>query len=83
MKLKEFSIINLTDSYKFSHFNQYPKDIEIVHSYMVSRGGKYEKMIFFGLRYYLSYLKKVITLKDIKESKKLAEIHGVPFNEVG
>ncbi len=79
------SIINLTDSYKLSHFNQYPEGTEKIHSYMSSRGGEYEKMVFFGLKYYVDrYLSNLkIDLRDIEESERLAVAHGVPFNKEG
>lgn len=47
------NLINLTDSYKFSHFNQYPKGAEIIHSYLSSRGGEYDKIVMHGLPYIL------------------------------
>jgi nicotinamide phosphoribosyltransferase len=78
------NIINLTDSYKFSHFNQYPKGTEIIHSYLAPRGGEYDKVVFFGLQYYLKqYLEVPVTKIDIEESEKLAKVHGVPFNKEG
>ncbi len=79
------SIINLTDSYKFGHFNQYPKGTEIIHSYMSSRGGEYEEIVFFGLKYYIDkYLTpKEETLESLEEIKTLANSHGVPFNRDG
>ena len=78
------NIINLTDSYKFSHFNQYPKGTEIIHSYMSSRGGEYDELVFFGLKYYVDkYLSKTITIEDIKKAESLTKEHGVPFNKEG
>lgn len=79
------SIINLTDSYKFSHFNQYPKGTEIIHSYLAPRGGEYDDIVFFGLQYYLKkYLKSGnMGFFDIDRSRSLAKTHGVPFNEEG
>lgn len=79
------NIINLTDSYKFSHFLQYPKGTEIMHSYLAPRGGKYEKVVMQGLPYYLeNYLKgQVITQEYIEESARYAKTHGVPFNREG
>jgi nicotinamide phosphoribosyltransferase len=78
------NIINLTDSYKFSHFNQYPKGSEIIHSYLAPRGGEYEKVVMHGLPYILKeYLNKKFTISDILTARDLAEKHGVPFNEKG
>jgi nicotinamide phosphoribosyltransferase len=78
------NLITLTDSYKLSHFNQYPEGTEIVHSYLMSRGGEYEDIVFHGLPYILKeYLEKGITGEDIEEGEKLASMHGVPFNKEG
>jgi nicotinamide phosphoribosyltransferase len=78
------NIITLTDSYKFSHFNQFPKGTEIIHSYMSSRGGEYEEMVFFGLKYYIEkYIKNQILFIDKHDVENLAETHGVPFNVEG
>ena len=78
------NIINLSDSYKFSHFNQYPKGSEIIHSYLAPRGGEYDEVVFFGLQYYLrKYLTNAITNHDVINSEELAKNHGVPFNKEG
>lgn len=78
------NILNLTDSYKFSHFNQYPKGTEIIHSYLAPRGGEYDKVVFFGLTYYIKeFLKKPITFENIEETEQLAKEHGIPFNREG
>jgi nicotinamide phosphoribosyltransferase len=78
------NIIKLTDSYKLSHFNQYPKGTETIHSYMSSRGGEYEELVFFGLTYYLKkYLSKSIDIKDVIEAEEYAIAHGLPFNREG
>lgn len=44
-----------TDSYKVSHWKQYPPGTQTVYSYLESRGGKYNETVFFGLQYYLNY----------------------------
>lgn len=78
------NILNLTDSYKLSHFNQYPEGAEIVHSYLTPRGGEYDKVVFFGLTYYVKeFLKNPITFENIEETEQLAKEHGVPFNREG
>lgn len=43
----------MTDSYKISHYNQYPKNTTKIYSYLESRGGLYPQTVFFGLQYYL------------------------------
>ncbi len=47
------NIILMTDSYKVSHWKQYPVGTQFVYSYFESRGGMYDNVLFFGLQYYL------------------------------
>jgi nicotinamide phosphoribosyltransferase len=42
-----------TDSYKYSHFLQFPPKATGMYSYLESRGGRFDKTIFFGLQYIL------------------------------
>ena len=78
------NLILNTDSYKTSHYLQYPKGTEFVSSYIESRGGKYEKTLFFGLQMFIKkYLTKPITQEDIDEAELLITAHGLPFNREG
>jgi len=36
------------DSYKVSHWLQYPPETTAMYSYIESRGGKYPATVFFG-----------------------------------
>ncbi len=75
-----------TDSYKTSHWLQYPPNTEYVSSYIEARGGNnsFENVLFFGLQAYIKeYLSKPITQSDIDEAKTIFSAHGVPFNEAG
>lgn len=75
-----------TDSYKTSHYLQYPPDTEYVSSYIEARGGNngFENVLFFGLQAYIKeYLTKPISKTDIEEAKLIFQAHGVPFNEQG
>ena len=47
------NLIFLTDSYKVSHHNQYPKGTKYVYSYFESRGGEVKEICFFGCHYFL------------------------------
>ena len=70
-----------TDSYKASHWLQYPPGTEYVYSYIESRGGQYDKTVFFGLQAFIKeYLTESICLKDIEEAKEFWAAHGEPFN---
>ncbi|QGT54307.1 nicotinamide phosphoribosyltransferase [Synechococcus phage B3] len=81
------NIILNTDSYKYSQFNQYPPNTEIVSSYIESRGAKggfYDRTVFFGLQMFLKeYLSKPITLDQINEAEEIVNAHGLPFNRAG
>lgn len=80
------NLILSSDSYKVSHWKQYPPDTEDVYGYLESRGGEFESTVFFGLQYYLeNYLSKGISWADIHEAKELMDAHLGPnmFNEDG
>lgn len=73
-----------TDSYKHSHFLQYPDNTEVVYSYIESRGGKYDKTVFFGLQAFIKeYLLTPITMEQVEVAKQIVEAHGEPFNYEG
>lgn len=73
-----------TDSYKTSHFLQYPPETRYLSSYIESRGGKFKYAVFFGLQIFLKeYLTKPISLHDINEAEEIFSLHGVPFNRKG
>ncbi len=66
-----------TDSYKFTHWRQYPPGTERVYSYFESRGGKWHDVVFFGLQYYLKkYLEgPVVGRRDIDEAEDMVARH--------
>lgn len=68
----------LTDSYKVSHFKQYPPGIRQVYSYFESRAGaSFPQTTFFGLQYFLkNYLQgPVVTKEKIEEAEQLFHAH--------
>jgi len=78
------NIILNADSYKASHFLQYPPNTTQVSSYIEARGGQYKNAVFFGLQMFIKeYLTKPITNADVDEAKIIFDAHGVPFNEDG
>ncbi|MCF6767717.1 nicotinate phosphoribosyltransferase [Thiotrichales bacterium 19S11-10] len=82
--LSDYNLILNTDSYKASHFLQYPKGSEIVSSYIESRGGDYDRVVFFGLQYFLKkYLLSPITQEQINEAEGILLTHGLVFNKKG
>lgn len=76
-----------SDSYKVSHWKQFPKNTEKVHLYLESRGGG-DSVLFFGLQYIISqYLSGVVVTREkIDDAKKLYQMHfgtNDIFNEEG
>ena len=78
--LADNNIILDTDSYKSSHFLQYPKGTRKLFSYLESRGGRYPATRFFGLQYLLKrYLSVRVTAEMVEEARELITAHGEPF----
>mmetsp|Transcript_55223 Transcript_55223/g.131638 ORF Transcript_55223/g.131638 Transcript_55223/m.131638 type:complete len:544 (-) Transcript_55223:147-1778(-) len=79
------NIILLTDSYKISHWRQYPPGTEYVYSYFESRGcvvPEWTEVVFFGLQYFLKeYLcGVVVTPEKIAEAVEHCKHHfGAEF----
>lgn len=83
MKLAKNIILN-TDSYKVSMFKQYPQGTTGVYSYIESRGGRYDRTVFFGLQAFIKeYLLEPITQADINIADEILTAHGEPFNRAG
>lgn len=73
-----------TDSYKTSHYLQYPPGTTRVFSYIESRGGVHDRTVFFGLQYILKeYFSKPVTAADVVLAAEVCAAHGVPFNRDG
>jgi nicotinamide phosphoribosyltransferase len=78
------NLILNTDSYKASHFLQYPPGTEEVSAYIESRGGRFPHTLFFGLQTFIKqYLLTPITYDDVGEAEELLTAHGLPFNQAG
>lgn len=82
------NICLLSDSYKISHYKQYPPGTQRVYSYFESRSGSvYPETLFFGLQYWLrQYLAgPVVTQEKIDEADEIFRQHfGYPvFNRQG
>jgi len=74
------NIILMSDSYKVSHFKQYPKGTEYVYSYFESRGCDnkgWDSVCFFGLQYFLKryMVGEVVTMAKIEEAAELYAAH--------
>lgn len=80
----ESNLILDTDSYKASHFLQYPPGVQGQFNYLESRGGKFPETVFFGLQYILKeYFSKRITPEMVKKADHFFKMHGEPFNRDG
>jgi nicotinamide phosphoribosyltransferase len=76
------------DSYKYSHYLQYPPGTEYVSSYIEARSSKvrqFKEVVFFGLQYYVDeYLTKpLVTKTSLDRMNRRMKQHGEPFNLEG
>ena len=66
------NLILNSDSYKTSHWVQYPSGSEYLSSYIEARKGDYD-VVFFGLQAFIKeYLSTPITHQDIDEANVAA-----------
>jgi nicotinamide phosphoribosyltransferase len=73
-----------TDSYKYSHYKQYPPGTEYVYSYIESRGGQFPETCVFGLDYYIrQYLSTKITKEHLEEAQDIVPGHCGSLNVEG
>ena len=74
-----------TDSYKYSHFAQYPPETAAISVYIEARpGGAFDHVLFFGLQMFLKeYLSRRVTMDDVEEAAELVTAHGLPFHRGG
>jgi nicotinamide phosphoribosyltransferase len=73
-----------TDSYKASHWLQYPPGTDATFFYVESRGGEYERTLFFGLQAIIKQnLLSPVTDAHVDAAREFFAAHGEPFNEAG
>lgn len=79
------SLILATDSYKHSHYLQYPPEARAISAYVEARPNDFaDEVLFMGLQPYLmDRLGIPITAADIDEAEAICTAHGVPFNRLG
>lgn len=79
------NLILNTDSYKLSHYLQYPPETHAISSYIEARGhSDRAEVLFFGLQMFLKeYLSRPVTMQDIDEAEGIVTAHGLPFNREG
>lgn len=79
----ERSLVFTTDSYKASHWLQFPANTEQTYYYIESRGGT-DELLFFGLQAIIKKLLSTMPTKaDIDKAEKFWNAHGLPFNKSG
>jgi nicotinamide phosphoribosyltransferase len=73
-----------TDSYKVTHWPQYPPNTEYIYSYFESRGGEFDQTVFFGLQYFLNQLVDINKwLRHETWREQLDEAKGFYSNHFG
>lgn len=79
------NIILATDSYKQSHFLQYPPEARAISAYVEARPNDFaDDVLFMGLQPWLiDVLAHPVTHADIDEAEAICAAHGVPFNRAG
>lgn len=79
------NIILSTDSYKVSHYKQYPEGAEYISSYIEARGSDdpdFDSVMTVGIQAFINeYLMTPITRNDIKEAEEILTAHGYEFNK--
>lgn len=77
------NLILNADSYKASHWVQYPPKTEYLSYYIEARSGEFD-VVMFGLQAFIKeYLLKPITQQDIDEAEQVLTAHGLPFYREG
>ena len=71
------NILLMSDSYKSPHRNMYVPKLQVVFSYLSSRGGVFSKTLYFGAQYYIKeyLLGQVITMAMIDEAEAFWTAH--------
>ena len=81
MTKEKYNLILDVDSYKVTHFNQYPQNTKKLYAYIEARNLNSEELIFFGLQAFIKkYLLNPITQDDIDEAEKFLLSHIGVFN---
>lgn len=76
------------DSYKHSHFVQYPAGARSLSSYVEARKDNSDlnitEVVLFGLQAWIKdYLRTKVTHEHVDEAVAILKLHGVPFSEKG
>ena len=78
------NVLEDTDSYKTGHYLQFPTGLSKTFFYLESRGGRYQKTLFFGLQAIVkAALCRPITHAMVDEMVEMTAWRNEPFNEAG
>ncbi|KAA8593693.1 hypothetical protein FQN60_009809 [Etheostoma spectabile] len=80
MAAQDFNLLLATDSYKITHYKQYPPNVSKIYSYFECRRKKasqFSEVVFFGLQYLLKkyLIGQVVTEEKIQEAKLFYQMH--------
>ena len=75
MKLNNTNLLLMTDSYKVSHWLQFPEGMERSFYYVESRGGEYDEIMVAGVHYLTAILKQGVTFADVLEADEFYQAH--------
>ncbi len=66
-----------TDSYKLTHWWQYPPNTRHIYSYVESRGGMFDETMLAMLQYIIksNFAGQVFTPDDVEEARRIAHAH--------
>ncbi len=71
--MKTQNLLLLADAYKYSHYKLYTPGTTKIYSYLESRGGMFDEIVFYGLQYFLKeYLQgQAFTKENIDEAEDI------------
>lgn len=75
MFFQKRNLLLMSDSYKVSHWKQFPEGTDFASYYIESRGGKYDTMMVAGTAYLNKVLSQPITKEDVEEAKEFYNKH--------
>lgn len=64
-----------TDSYKVTHWLQFPEGATHSSYYIEGRGGEYDEMMVAGIKFITRVLEKGVTVEDVKRANNLYKRH--------
>lgn len=64
-----------TDSYKVTHWLQFPEGATHSSYYIESRGGEYDELMLAGIKFIQKVLEKGITVEDVERANKVYKAH--------